>query len=173
MVPLRYCRVRRKRIVSMLIPMAVPPILIFIRLPPADAPRSLLRLPFRHRRYRFQNLIRHLFRPIRSLQKRMHVCTNMASTSSMASLLTRLVQPARFSQSDWYFTTMIFRRKSEPEFTLKRTRALLMYLLERTPVLTSAVHPWSECNYRISKNTDISTVCWQSARGIHPKNLRI
>ena len=26
---------------------------------------------------------------------------------------------------------------------------------------------WSECNYRISENTDISTVCWQSARGIY------
>ena len=32
---------------------------------------------------------------------------------------------------------------------------------------------WSECNYRISENADISTVFWQSARGIHPKNLRI
>lgn len=28
---------------------------------------------------------------------------------------------------------------------------------------------WSECNYRISKNTDISTVFWQSARGIYSK----
>ena len=28
---------------------------------------------------------------------------------------------------------------------------------------------WSECNYRISENTDISTVCWQSARGIYSK----
>ena len=28
---------------------------------------------------------------------------------------------------------------------------------------------WSECNYRISENADISTVCWWSARGIHPK----
>jgi hypothetical protein len=28
---------------------------------------------------------------------------------------------------------------------------------------------WSECNYRISENTDISMVCWWSARGIHPK----
>ena len=26
---------------------------------------------------------------------------------------------------------------------------------------------WSECNYRISENADISTVCWQSARGIY------
>lgn len=26
---------------------------------------------------------------------------------------------------------------------------------------------WSECNYRISENTDISTVRWQSARGIY------
>jgi len=24
---------------------------------------------------------------------------------------------------------------------------------------------WSECNYRISGNADISTVCWQQARG--------
>ena len=32
---------------------------------------------------------------------------------------------------------------------------------------------WSECNYRISENADISTVCWQSARGIHPKKLKI
>ena len=31
---------------------------------------------------------------------------------------------------------------------------------------------WSECNYRISANTDISTVCWQSARGIYSKNLK-
>lgn len=29
---------------------------------------------------------------------------------------------------------------------------------------------WSECNYRISENADISTVCWQSARGIYSKN---
>ena len=28
---------------------------------------------------------------------------------------------------------------------------------------------WSECNYRISENTDISTVFWQSARGIYSK----
>ena len=28
---------------------------------------------------------------------------------------------------------------------------------------------WSECNYRISENADISTVCWQSARGIYSK----
>lgn len=28
---------------------------------------------------------------------------------------------------------------------------------------------WSECNYRISENVDISTVCWQSARGIYSK----
>ena len=32
---------------------------------------------------------------------------------------------------------------------------------------------WSECNYRISENTDISTVCWQSARGIYSKANRI
>ena len=31
---------------------------------------------------------------------------------------------------------------------------------------------WSECNYRISENADISTVCWQSARGIYSKNLK-
>lgn len=31
---------------------------------------------------------------------------------------------------------------------------------------------WSECNYRISKNTDISTVCWLSARGIYSKNSK-
>ena len=28
---------------------------------------------------------------------------------------------------------------------------------------------WSECNYRISENADISMVCWQSARGIYSK----
>ena len=28
---------------------------------------------------------------------------------------------------------------------------------------------WCECNYRISENADISTVCWQSARGIYSK----
>ena len=28
-------------------------------------------------------------------------------------------------------------------------------------------YTWSECNYGISENTDISTVCWQSARGIY------
>ena len=28
---------------------------------------------------------------------------------------------------------------------------------------------WSECNYRISASADISTVCWQSARGIYSK----
>ena len=32
---------------------------------------------------------------------------------------------------------------------------------------------WSECNYMISENTDISTVCWQSARGIYSKVYRI
>ena len=31
---------------------------------------------------------------------------------------------------------------------------------------------WSECNYRISENADISTVCWQSARGIYSKNSK-
>ena len=31
---------------------------------------------------------------------------------------------------------------------------------------------WSECNYRISENTDISMVCWQSARGIYSKRLK-
>ena len=31
---------------------------------------------------------------------------------------------------------------------------------------------WSECNYRISENTDISTVCWLSARGIYSKNSK-
>ena len=31
---------------------------------------------------------------------------------------------------------------------------------------------WSECNCRISENADISTVCWQSARGIYSKNLK-
>ena len=35
--------------------------------------------------------------------------------------------------------------------------------------LTLSGHPWSECNYRISENADISTVCWQSARGIYSK----
>lgn len=30
-----------------------------------------------------------------------------------------------------------------------------------------------ECNYRISKNADISTVCWQSARGFYSKANRI
>lgn len=34
--------------------------------------------------------------------------------------------------------------------------------------LTERSQLWSECNYRISENTDISTVYWQSARGIHP-----
>ena len=31
----------------------------------------------------------------------------------------------------------------------------------------------SECNYRISENTDISTVYWQSARGIYSKAYRV
>ena len=31
---------------------------------------------------------------------------------------------------------------------------------------------WSECNYRISENADISTVCWQSTRGIYSKNSK-
>ena len=31
---------------------------------------------------------------------------------------------------------------------------------------------WSECNYRISENADISMVCWQSARGIYSKNSK-
>ena len=30
---------------------------------------------------------------------------------------------------------------------------------------------WSECNYRISENADISTVCWQSARGIYSNTI--
>ena len=35
-----------------------------------------------------------------------------------------------------------------------------------------AVFNWSECNYRISENADISMVCWQSARGIYSKRLK-
>ena len=31
---------------------------------------------------------------------------------------------------------------------------------------------WSECNYRISENADISMVCWQSARGIYSKKFK-
>ena len=33
-------------------------------------------------------------------------------------------------------------------------------------------HIWSEWNYRISENADISTVCWQSARGFYSKNSK-
>ena len=43
-----------------------------------------------------------------------------------------------------------------------------------TPIVNThcikiGVQLWSECNYRISENTDISMVCWSSARGIHSK----
>lgn len=34
------------------------------------------------------------------------------------------------------------------------------------------VQLWSECNYRISENADISMVCWQSARGIYSKKFK-
>ena len=37
---------------------------------------------------------------------------------------------------------------------------------------TQSATTWSECNCRISENADISTVCWQSARGIYSKNLK-
>ena len=40
----------------------------------------------------------------------------------------------------------------------------------RTVTFTKiTVLTWSECNYRISDNADISTVFWQSARGFYSK----
>ena len=78
------------------------------------------------------------------------------------------LQEYRFFRN-WQTAFVSMENRINPSVQFNHTNVHKQKRLSETVVSES---PWSECNYRISKNTDISTVCWQSARGIYSKNSK-
>ena len=62
------------------------------------------------------------------------------------------------------------RKIPEADIIMETRKGVALSYAPGTPCSMNFVgNKKAECNDRISENTDISTVCWQSARGIHPK----